>query len=385
VRGRLEELAARSEGRISVERADASDGVSLQRAVATLPDLEVAVFDRKFDERWRRTSYSGITADAHDPRVGSESDEQLVTDEPPHPAGSVATAVRQDRSVPEFKSESRSTLASIPLLLSGMPGGVEVGSFVHGVLESTDFAAADLDAELRGAIDLESAKRSVDLGDRDLLVVGLRTAIESPLGDLADGKSLRQIARPDRLDEVSFELPLAGGENPCGTISMVDVAKVLRDHLTVPDQVAAYADRLEDPTLARSLRGYLTGSIDLVFRFSGHRLAIVDYKTNRLAPTAEELNAWHYRPEALAAEMQRAHYPLQAILYTVALHRYLRWRDPDYEAARDLAGVLYLFVRGMSSPAFPTVDDQPCGVWSWRPPSALIEDLSDLFDRGSQA
>ncbi len=31
----------------------------------------------------------------------------------------------------------------------------------------------------------------------------------------------------------------------------------------------------------------------------------------------------------------------------VALHRYLRWRLPGYSAERNLAGVLYLFVRGM--------------------------------------
>ena len=37
--------------------------------------------------------------------------------------------------------------------------------------------------------------------------------------------------------------------------------------------------------------------------------------------------------------MQRAHYALQALLYTVALHRYLRWRLPGYDPERNLAGV----------------------------------------------
>ena len=54
--------------------------------------------------------------------------------------------------------------------------------------------------------------------------------------------------------------------------------------------------------------------------------------------------------------MQRAHYPLQALLYTVALHRYLRWRLPDYDPDRHLAGVLYLFLRGMAGPDTPRVD-----------------------------
>ena len=80
--------------------------------------------------------------------------------------------------------------------------------------------------------------------------------------------------------------------------------------------------------------------------------------------------------------MEAAHYPLQALLYTVALHRYLRWRVRGYDPAANLGGALYLFLRGMSCPAFPAVDGQPSGVWSWQPPASVVVALSDLFDRG---
>ena len=33
----------------------------------------------------------------------------------------------------------------------------------------------------------------------------------------------------------------------------------------------------------------------------------------------------------------------------------------------------------------PTVEGVPCGVFSWRPPDALVLELSDLFDRGVPA
>ena len=79
--------------------------------------------------------------------------------------------------------------------------------------------------------------------------------------------------------------------------------------------------------------------------------------------------------------MQHAHYALQALLYTVALHRYLRWRLPGYDPERNLAGVLYLFLRGMVGADTPAVDGTPCGVFAWRPPAALVEDLSDVLDR----
>ena len=68
------------------------------------------------------------------------------------------------------------------------------------------------------------------------------------------------------------------------------------------------------------------------------------------------------------------------MLYSVALHRFLRWRQPGYDPAVHIGGVLYLFVRGMSGPDTPLVDGQPCGVFGWRPPVGLITGLSDLLD-----
>jgi exodeoxyribonuclease V beta subunit len=67
---------------------------------------------------------------------------------------------------------------------------------------------------------------------------------------------------------------------------------------------------------------------------------------------------------------------LQTLLYTVALHRYLRWRVPEYDPGRHLAGVAYLFVRGMSGEAGG-------GVFAWQPPGDLVRELSDVLDRGA--
>jgi exodeoxyribonuclease V beta subunit len=45
--------------------------------------------------------------------------------------------------------------------------------------------------------------------------------------------------------------------------------------------------------------------------------------------------------------MAREAYVLQYLIYTVALHRYLRLRLPDYDYERHFGGVFYLFLRGM--------------------------------------
>jgi exodeoxyribonuclease V beta subunit len=83
--------------------------------------------------------------------------------------------------------------------------------------------------------------------------------------------------------------------------------------------------------------------------------------------------------------MEAAHYPLQAVLYLVALHRYLRWRLPGYDPERNLGGALYLFLRGMTGANVPRVAGQPCGVFTWRPSASLVVALSDLLDRGTPA
>jgi exodeoxyribonuclease V beta subunit len=107
---------------------------------------------------------------------------------------------------------------------------------------------------------------------------------------------------------------------------------------------------------------------------------VLDYKTNWLGEPDGPLTVSHYRPASVAGEMLRHHYGLQALLYSVALHRYLRWRVSDYDASRDLAGVAYLFVRGMIGADTPVLDGTPCGVFGWRPPDGLVQELSDTLD-----
>jgi exodeoxyribonuclease V beta subunit len=210
-------------------------------------------------------------------------------------------------------------------------------------------------------------RRDVDIGEADAVLAGLADAIETPLGPLLTEMRLRDVAPADRLDELIFELPLVGGDKPVGTLALNDVASLLERYLPAGDPLVAYADRLRDPFLRWDLRGYLTGILDLIVRMRSAdgraRYALVDYKSNWLGVDGEELSAWHYRPAALVQAMERAHYPLQALLYLVALHRYLRGRLSDYDAER--------------------VDGQPCGVFAWRPPAALVGALSDLLDRGT--
>jgi exodeoxyribonuclease V beta subunit len=374
---RFEALAAQAPGCVSVERSRLGLPVSWSERLASPEKLAAAVFDRGLDWHWRRTSFSDITAGAYEARVASEPEEEavVVEDEPTGPTPRPAPVVAPDAGP-----------LAMPSPLAAMPAGVAVGTFVHRVFEGTNFAATDLDSELDEQIALAQAWRSVEIGDTAVAIAGLRAAIETPLGPVLRDASLRSIERPDRLDELEFELPLAGGDDPTSTFSLAAIGAALRDHLPADDPLAGYADRLDDPALRRDVRGYLTGFLDLVVRVPSDngtpRFAVLDYKTNWLGAPGEDLLAWHYRPDALAMEMQRDHYGLQALFYTVALHRYLRWRLPGYDPELNLAGVVYAFVRGMTGPDTPVVDGMRCGVFSWQPPAPLVEALSDALDTG---
>ncbi len=367
---RLEALAQSAGGpdRISVEHAALGAPAAWSPPPAPLAELGVSAFERSLDLRWRRTSYSDITAASHDAWVTSEPEQPLLADEPP----AAAAPPVDDTAAPQLS-------LLVPSPLAGMPAGVDVGTFVHRVMEATDFAAPELDAELTARIAEIQGLRSVDVGPAPALAAALRTVIETPLGPVLDGAALRGVGRSDRLDELGFELPLAGGDRPSGWLTVERIAGVLREHTAGGDPFGAYAARLADPRLRRSVRGYLTGSLDLVVRVpgaDGPRFAVLDYKTNWLGAPDEPLTAWHYRPEALEAEMLRHHYALQALLYAVALHRFLRWRLPGYEPSRHLAGVVYLFVRGM-------VGEPASGVFGWTPPPGLVPALSDALSEGS--
>jgi exodeoxyribonuclease V beta subunit len=298
------------------------------------------------------TSYSRLTAAAH-AADGSltETEESSTVDEPGGPG--IASA---------------GPVGKTPSLMNDLPGGTAFGTLVHAVLESIDTLAEDLAAEVRARTDEVVSKRLAAV-DVDGLAAALTAVMTTPI----PGGTLASVAPADRLTELQFELPLAGGDSPTGTAARLGaIADLIKTHLPPDDPLAGYPDLLRMVPDA-TLLGYMTGSIDAVLRFPGPRYVVVDYKTNKVF--TGPVDAAQFDRAAMAGEMLRRHYPLQALLYSVALHRYLRWRQPGYRPEEHLGGVQYLFVRAMVGEHTPP----GCGVFDWHPPSGLVIALSDLL------
>ena len=329
--------------------------------------LAARSFDESIVDRlWRRTSYSALSAGAEGSSAAAsepEADAVGRTDEEPITVSIDGAALDHDAPSP----------------MAQLPVGATFGSLVHAVLEEADFQAPQLHDELVDRIREQLVWWPVDL-DPDELATALEAVCTTPMGPLARDVTLVDLPRTDRFAEMEFELPLAGGDRPHTDAQLRTFAHILRAYLPETDPLYAYARALDAEELGgQALRGYLTGSVDLTFRHDG-RFYVVDYKTNWLGEPGSELMLSDYAPERLAEAMNHSSYPLQAILYSVVLHRYLRWRLPDYNPDEHLGGVMYLYLRGMAGPDTPRMADQPCGVFSWHPPAAMLTELSAVLD-----
>ena len=375
----VDEVLTRWAGRGAFRLEPSSPVPRTVRIVEPVPDLTVRRFAREVDTTWRRTSYSGLirAEEAVGPAAQSEPENRGTDDE---------TEVENAEQV--LVTDVAEVDPALVSPMDGLVAGATFGSLVHAVLEHADPKAPDLRAELLARVEEERRWWSVPASSEEL-ADALLPMQHTPLGPLVDGRTLADIGLDDRLRELDFEFPMGGGDDVSVTTrTLAEFATALRDLLPADDPVRAYADKLENPSLGgQVLRGYLSGSIDVVLRVrdadgdsSRDRYVVVDYKTNSLGEPGRPLTALDYTPAKVTEAMLHSHYPLQALLYSVVLHRFLRWRVPDYEPGRHLGGVLYLYLRGMVGPHTPIVDGIPCGVFSWQPPVALIERLSAILD-----
>ncbi|WP_101950101.1 exodeoxyribonuclease V subunit beta [Mycobacterium sp. 3519A] len=335
-----------------IEESVVADAAPVARPGADVA-FEVRHFHRTIDTSWRRTSYSGLIRAAETPGVSSEPE-----------------IVELDDEVAEIPVLARASGPDVPSPMANLPTGAKFGTLVHAVLETADPFATDLAAELRAQIEKHAVWWPVDV-EASELAAAMVPMHDTPLGPLADGLTLRQIGLRDRLREMDFEFPLAGGY-------LRDAGELLREHLPKGDPLASYADRLTGAALGgQTLRGYLSGSVDAVLRVGG-RYVVVDYKTNWLGDADRPLTSADYDRARMTEAMLHSDYPLQALLYSVVLHRFLRWRLPEYDPQTHLGGVMYLFVRGMCGASTPVVDGHPAGVFSWQPPASLVLAVSEL-------
>ena len=249
-----------------------------------LDKLEARTFHPSTAPAWRIGSFSALTRDVHQVR------------------SSAKRIVREDR-------------------IFDFPAGNHIGLLLHAILERVDFTNPE--PELAELI-LDHAPRYGLMHEEQLetLAHWIREILHTDLDH--HGLQLSKLSTEQCLNELSFDF----------SIEHFDTRVIddwLQDHTSVPLQ----------PLSGAEFCGLITGAIDLIFEHNG-KFYLVDYKSNHLGNTLKD-----YRPEQLAQAMLDRRYDLQSWLYTLALHRYLQQRLPNYDYANHFGGCYYLFLRGL--------------------------------------
>jgi exodeoxyribonuclease V beta subunit len=235
-----------------------------------------------------------------------------------------------------------------PQGIFAFPRGARAGQCLHGILEAMDFQGED-GPEFRALVERQLLRQGLPAHWRDMLAQWLWRLPEVIL-DEASGLTLGHIDKASRIAEMGFHLPL----QPLH-------AEDLRDLLD--EWRGARGPKLD----FAPVQGMLNGFIDLIIQHQG-RYFVIDYKSNHLGNRHQD-----YSQTAMDKAVRAHQYDLQYLIYCVALHRYLRYRQPDYDFEQHFGGVFYLFLRGMQPAGGDT------GVYRDRPAKTLIESLDRLF------
>ncbi|MCD9085158.1 exodeoxyribonuclease V subunit beta [Stenotrophomonas sp. SY1] len=241
--------------------------------------------------------------------------------------------------------------------------GSRFGNVLHAALENVDFGAwkewkAGATAPEGQAEIIAKALRADGYVEEDIAdgVTLLTELIGRTLTvTLPEGGALHSLGEGERRAEIEFHFAMQPTTVPA-------LLRVLHAHGVVRGRHGF--------GLRRQLEGLMTGKIDLTYVRDG-RWYVLDYKSNRLPD---------YAPAQLDAAMRHSEYDLQALIYTVALHRWLRFRlGAGYDYARDFGGIRYLFCRGLDAERTPSP-----GLYAHHFAPELVHAVDELFAGGPQ-
>jgi len=334
-----------------------------------------------------RWSYSGLAKALKGENVNDGGDGAPGTDES-DPIFNQEDATRESADASGYSTETKEidvhiktedAITAMPLF-SGV-AGASFGDAVHKVFEEIDPSAVGIQDLITEKVEAQFESWSEKV-DKTKISEGILKSIDSPLGTEFSGKTLRSLGAEHRLAELSFDFRLTQDK----AFKISEIGNLMLKYGELNSDLTEFANRLVALGADNhEVAGFMTGSIDAVFRIidneNNARYIVADYKTNRLHdPKAENENPLiSYHPENLLQPMIKLGFILQVLVYTVALHRYLKWREPEYDPDKHLGGAAYLFIRGMIGFETNESPTRPYGVYFWRPPTNLVLALDALF------
>ena len=250
--------------------------------------------------------------------------------------------------------------------------GNNLGDAVHGVFENVvGKIPAEHDDLIQRVIEREFRAKGLEAPEAMLPV--FKRLLTTGLGSAWNGATLDDYSRAAVAvsPEMRFTMPLTPASEDSRDDLLIKMCQLVVECDADGPFVEHFRRLAESKSPGRLLQGFLTGSIDLVAPVLNHekRFILLDYKSNSLTVTRD------FSAASLSIEMAASGYPLQALIYSVALHRHLCVWQMGYEPSSHLGGATYYYVRGAGLP-----DAQPGeGVFHWNIPSELTLKTSELL------
>jgi exodeoxyribonuclease V beta subunit len=300
---------------IELQTLDAADGCTMLRRTDARPELvDTPAYRGHFERNWAIGSFTSLT------RHTVQSQPILPPQRP-----------QEENLMEEAEPGTVEALHADDAPWHRFPRGAGPGNFLHERLEwmaKEGFARIDdenFQSQLRQRIERAGWANRMD----DALA-WLRTVATTRLPPL--GASLAELAVAGTvLPEMEFWFPSR-------RLDVAALDRLCRAHLL--------GDTPRPRLPERQLHGMLKGFMDLVFEIDG-RYWVLDYKSNALG-TGDAA----YTASAMATGMAGHRYDIQGAIYMLAVHRLLRARLGEaYDPAAQLGGAVFLFLRGIASPA----------------------------------
>ncbi|XZQ56969.1 MAG: exodeoxyribonuclease V subunit beta [Arsenophonus sp.] len=300
-------------------------------------------FRGNIKDTWKVTSYSGLNY--HD--IDQLSDKFSVSDIniEIHILKSLVTKIGIDEKKDNLVTQDE--ISDNNMSIHTFPKGKTAGILLHSLLESLPFDQHPKEFWLSEKLE----KVGFSTNWASVLKMWLINIFDTPL--IKDNISLSKIRNNFKLNEMEFHL---------------SIEKLLLP--SVLDRLTHKYDLLSQncPSLTfEPVNGIIKGYIDLVFYWKD-KFYIVDYKSNWLGK-----NSFAYNQMAIKSLMIDNRYDLQYQLYTLAFHRYLKNRLPNYTYQKDFGGVIYFFLRGVNT-NYPN-----SSIYHTIPSYELINGMDNMF------
>ena len=381
----MKRIAAASSGTIATIPLSPQKAAPLEwnnSSASTPPQADIARFNRSIEIKTRgyaRWSYSGwskmLKGKNNNDENGRSSHSAEVKDNSEEETNSPAVQLKE-HSVPLSVEQAIATMKLFNVAGSGV-----FGNKIHEIFDSIDPGSSDYESDIRDQVEWRF-QRDFDEEKRSLISEALITCITCPLGEIFAGNTLHSLGTTHRLSEMEFNFFLP--QDGKGAFNLSKLGELMIEHESSHPELLAYGEALRNHDSTAEIAGFMVGFIDAVFRIQdGDKVqyVITDYKTDTLhKPNDDRSNPFvNYHPENLVYAMTEKHYIIQVLAYSVALHRYLKWRQPNYNPDVHLGGAAYLFLRGMTGLMTEEDRPRPFGVFHWRPSTSLVLALDALF------